>query len=138
MKVKSLSKKRLILTCKINGKDANFLLDTGASAALIDNNRINEYNIVKGKKYNGTIIGAGGALRGVRYCDSFIDLPNGKQIAQFLLTDLSSVCESIKRQTDVDIVGIISLPQMQFAGITLDANSHEIILENTNHDCHKE
>lgn len=114
-----LSTKRPIVECRIGGKAANFLLDTGASVAFIDRTFVNEYALSEGKKYHGSVVGAGGEMRGVRYCNSFVTLPNGKDMAQFLLADISAVRASIKEETDIDIVGIISWPQMQFAGITL-------------------
>lgn len=115
-----LSKKRPIIECRIGGKPAPFLLDTGASVAFIDREFINEYALSEGKRYHGSVVGAGGVMRGVRYCNSFVTLPNGKDIAQFLMADISAVRESIKEETGIDIVGIISYPQMQFGGIILD------------------
>ena len=115
-----LSDKRPIIECRIGGKPAAFLLDTGASVGIIDREFINEYALSEGRRYNGTIVGAGGAMRKVRHCDSFVDLDNGKQLAQFLLADISNVRESIEAETGIAIVGVISWPQMQMAGITLD------------------
>lgn len=114
-----LTTKRPIVECAINGKVANFLLDTGASVAFIDREFIGEYGIEQGKKYNGTLVGVGGAMRGVRYCNTFVTLPNGREVAQFLLADISAVRASIKEETGIDIVGIISWPQMSFVGITI-------------------
>jgi hypothetical protein len=115
-----LSDKRPIIECKIGGKPAAFLLDTGASVAFIDREFINEYALAEGKRYHGSIVGAGGEMRGVRYCNSFVTLPNGKDVAQFLLADISNVRESIEAETGIDIVGIISWPQMKMVGITLN------------------
>lgn len=115
-----LSKKRPIVECLIGGKPAAFLLDTGASVAFIDRAYINEYALSEGKKYHGTIVGAGGEMGGVRYCNSFVTLPNGTNVAQFLLADISAVRESIKEETNIEIVGIISYPQMQSGGIILE------------------
>lgn len=115
-----LSNKRPIIECRIGGKPAAFLLDTGASVAFIDREFINAYALSEGKKYHGSIVGAGGEMRGVRYCNSFVTLPNGKDVAQFLLADISAVRASIKEETGIDIVGIISYPQMKFVGITLE------------------
>lgn len=117
-----LSDKRPIVECRIGGLTANFLLDTGASVAFIDRTFVNEYALSEGKKYHGKVMGAGGEMRGVRYCNSFVTLPNGKDVAQFLLADISGVRASIKEETGIDIVGIISWPQMKFAGITINTN----------------
>ena len=120
--MKFLSDKRPIVECMIGGKPAAFLLDTGASVAFIDREFINEYALAEGKKYHGKVVGAGGEMRGVRYCNSFVTLPNGKDVAQFLLADISTVRASIKEETGIDIVGIISWPQMKFAGIMINTN----------------
>ena len=117
--MKFLSDKRPIVECTIGGKPAAFLLDTGASVAFIDREFIGEYQLSEGKKYPGKIVGAGGTARAVKYCNTFVNLPNGKPAAQFLLTDISAIRESIKQETGISIVGIISWPQMKLADITL-------------------
>lgn len=127
-RIKSLSDKRLIIEGRVNGKAAHFLLDSGASVGLIDNNQRKEYDLIKGRTYNGTLIGAGGEMRGVRHCDTFVEL-EGKTIPQFLLADISDVVDSIRRETGIEILGIISLPQMKMCGIGIDANDNEIIME---------
>ena len=120
--MKFISDKRPIIECRIGGKPAPFLLDTGASVAFIDREYINTYALTEGKKYHGKIVGAGGEMRGVRYCNSFVTLPNGKDVAQFMLADISAVRASIRKETNIEIVGIISWPQMKFAGITINTN----------------
>ena len=130
--MQSLSEKRLIVNATINGYEAPFLVDTGATVGLIDRNRVNEFRINEGPKYNGTLVGAGGKMRGVRYCYSLAVLNDGeksKPIGQFLLADIDDVVESIEVQTGIRILGIISLPQMKIAGVNIDANSNILTLE---------
>lgn len=127
-RIKSLSDKRLIIEVKVNGKSANLLVDTGASVGMFDDNQRKEYDLQKGMNYQGTLIGAGGKIKNVRVCNTFAQFED-KQIPQFLLADISNVVESIKRETDIDILGIISLPQMKWAGLGIDANDMEIIVE---------
>lgn len=127
-RLKSLSEKRLIIEGKVNGKEACFLLDTGASVGLMDDNQVRDYDLAKGRRYNGTLIGAGGEMRGVRHCDTFVEL-DGKTIPQFLLADISGVVDSIRRETGIEILGIISLPQMSIIGMNIDVNSQEVWLE---------
>lgn len=81
-----------------------------------------------GKRFHGSIVGAGGEMRNVRYCNTFVNIEN-KVIPQFLLADISGVVESIKRETGIEILGIISLPQMKLCGISLDCNDNLIIIE---------
>ena len=124
----SISDKRLIVEGQVNGKAACFLVDTGASVGLMDENQRDDYGLVIGRKYSGTIVGAGGEMRNVRHCDTFVHF-GGKVIPQFLLADISGVVKSIKKETGIEILGIISLPQMSMIGMNIDINSSEVWLE---------
>lgn len=127
-RIKSISEKRLIIEAEVNGKSAFFLLDSGASIALIDSDKKKEYGLKVGRKYSGTIVGAGGEMSNIRCCDTFVHL-EGKPITQFLLADIGNVVRSIKKETGVEILGIISLPQMRLFGLGIDANDMEVIIE---------
>ena len=127
-KIKSKSDKRLIVECIVNNKPANFLIDTGASVGLIDYDQRRDYDLAVGRSYNGTLVGAGGEIKKIKHCDTFVELVD-KKIPQFLLADISHVVESIERETDITILGIISLSQMKICGINIDANDNEIIIE---------
>lgn len=124
----SISDKRLIVEGQVNGKAACFLVDTGASVGLMDENQRDDYGLVIGRRFEGTIIGAGGEMRNVRHCDTFVHF-GGKVIPQFLLADIGGVVKSIKKETGIEILGIISLPQMSMIGMNLDINSSEVWLE---------
>lgn len=127
MKIKSLSDKRLIVQATLNGKPASFLLDTGASVGLIDRSIRKKYGLEMGRAFPHSLVGAGGEFTAY-YCNTFAKLQD-RTITQFLLADIDNVVASIKRQTGIEIQGIISLPQMQFAHISLDADDNLIILE---------
>ena len=124
----SKSDRRLIVECIVNGKTANFLIDTGASIGLIDKNKTNKYDLSIGRKYNGTVIGAGGEIENPYICDTVIKIED-MVINQFLLVDISNIVDSIKRETGITILGIIGLPQMKFIGMNIDTNDNLIILE---------
>lgn len=127
-RIKSISDKRLIVEGSVGGKEVYFLVDTGASVGLIDSGKRKEYGLKEGMKYKGTLVGAGGKIKSVRVCDTFVEF-QGKTIPQFLLADISDVVKSIKRETGIEILGIISLPQMKMCGLGIDANDMEIIVE---------
>jgi predicted aspartyl protease len=126
--INSKSDKRLIVECDVGGKTANFLIDTGASLGLIDDNQRKKYNLIVGRKYNGTVIGAGGELTNPYICNTIVKLKD-KSITQFILTDIDNIVDSIKRETGIKILGIIGLPQMKFVGIQIDTNDSMIMLE---------
>ena len=128
MRIKSLSEKRLIINGNVNNKTAYFLIDTGACIGLIDKNQVKKYDLIRGKKYRGTLIGVGGEMDNVRHCDTFVHIED-RVVPQFLLADIDDLVKSIKRETGIEILGIISLPQCKLANIALDCNDNEIILE---------
>lgn len=128
IKLNSKSDKRLIVEGKVNDKTAYFLIDTGASLGIIDSNQYKEFKLKKGRYYTGTIVGAGGAIDNVYHCDTFLNIQD-RHIPQFLIADISNVVESIEKQTNIKILGIISLPQMKMCNISIDCNDNEIILE---------
>ena len=127
-RIKSKSDIRLILECTVNDKTAYFLVDTGATVGLINSERAKKFDLKSGRKYNGDLIGVGGKINDVRCCDTFVYVDD-RCLTQFLLTDLSSVVSSIKNQTDIEILGIISLPQLKLNNMSIDCNDNEIILE---------
>lgn len=126
--IKSLSDKRLIIECLVNNKLGNFLIDTGASLSLIDDDIKKKYNLSIGRDFPGTIIGAGGTMNRARYCNTFVYL-DGRAITQFLIADIAGVRDSIERETGLRIIGIIGLPQMKQAAMQIDSNDNLIILE---------
>ena len=127
-KINSLSEKRLIVECIVGDKTAAFLIDTGASIGLIDENQSKKYRLSAKNKYKGTIVGAGGEIENPYICDNIINIED-KLMNQFLLVDLSNIVDSIKRETGITILGIVSLPQMKFIGMNIDTNDNLLILE---------
>ena len=112
----------------MNGKPACFLIDTGASVGLMDGSQRKRYGLQTGMKYRGTIVGAGGKIDDVKVCNTFLHF-EGKLIPQFLTADIGNVVESIEKETGIKILGILSLPQMKIAGMGIDANDNDLIIE---------
>jgi predicted aspartyl protease len=128
IELKSKSTKRLIIEGQVNGKAANFLIDTGASVGLIDDTQVKKYGLSIGKRFNGTLVGAGGEMCNIKHCNTFVEV-GGKSIPQFLIADIEGVVKSIERETGIKILGIISLPQMKMVGMNVDSNDNLIIIE---------
>lgn len=128
IELKSKSTKRLIIEGIVNGKAANFLIDTGASVGLIDDTQVKKYGLLVGKRFNGTLVGAGGEMCNIKHCNTFVEV-GGKSIPQFLIADIEGVVKSIERETGIKILGIISLPQMKMVGMNVDSNDNLIIIE---------
>lgn len=127
MILKFISNIRPIIEGEINGKSAYFLLDTGASIALIDENQIEEYQLQYGELFPGTIISTGGSTSMTYFCQNNIEIAN-KYIKDFVLINLTQIRNSIKRETGIDILGVISYPQLQQLQLTIDIEKNEIII----------
>lgn len=124
--IKSVSDKRIIVPGMINGREYYFLVDTGASIALISD-KVRGLDI--GKRFGGSIEGAGGSVR-ARICNTFVKI-GGKDFSQFLATNLDNLIASIAEETNVEIAGIIALPQMKFYGMEIDTAEGTIKLKNS-------
>ena len=116
---------RPIIKGKVGNKDAYFLLDTGSNLAVLDSSKIKEYQLQQDKQFPGNVIGLTGDSVPTYYCTSVIIIGD-KTLDGFILSDLSSIRNSIKRETDLDILGIISYPQMKELGITINPSKNEI------------
>ena len=127
-RIKSLSEKRLIIEVRVNDKKACLLIDTGANVGIFDDNQAREYGLKYGMRYHGTLQGVGGEMRDVRVCNTFAEF-EGRNIPQFLLADLSGIVKSVRKETGIEILGIIGLPQLKIANLGIDANDMEIIVE---------
>lgn len=127
-KIKSLSEKRLIVEGVVNGKKAYFLLDTGASIGMYNENKAKKYGLVKGRLFNGQLVGGGGKMK-TTYISNTPTSVNGRMISQFVMSDIEQIVESIRQQTGKEILGIISLSQMKMAHISLDLDDNLIIYE---------
>ena len=121
--IKSVSNKRIIVPGMINGREYYFLVDTGASTNLISE-KVRGLDI--GKRFGGSIEGAGGSIR-ARICNTFVKI-GGKDFSQFLATNLNNLIASIAEETNVEIAGIIALPQMKFYGVEIDTDDGTIRL----------
>lgn len=125
----SVTDKRILIPMKLNGKVVYFLADTGASLSLVDSSQVKELGFGLRSKLSSTIVGAGGETGDVWHVKDLEVEFNGNKIYQFLATDLSGVRESIKRETDYDIAGIIGLPQMKELGWIIDTENSKIYYE---------
>ncbi|MCF0185658.1 MAG: retropepsin-like domain-containing protein [Bacteroidaceae bacterium] len=128
MIIKSESDKRVIVKNEHNGKPCYFLIDTGASVGLVAEDRKNAFGLVQGKKFNVPLIGgSGNTIESSYMCDTIFSI-GGRLFNQFVLADISGIRESIKKQTGIEILGIIGLPQMKFAGMKINLASNYIEL----------
>ena len=125
----SVTDKRLLIPLKLNGKVVYFLADTGASLSLVDSTQADDLKFGLRNKLSGTITGAGGSTGAVWHVKDLEVEFDGKKIYQFLATDISNVRDSIKKETDYKIAGILGLPQMKELGWIIDVANSKIYYE---------
>ena len=116
---------RPIIKGKVGDKEAYFLLDTGSNLAILDSSQAKEYQLQRDNQFPGNIIGLIGNSTPTYYCTSMATIGD-KILDRFILSDLSSIRNSIKRETGINILGIISYPQMKELGITINPSKNEI------------
>lgn len=125
----SVTDKRLLIPLKLSGKVVYFLADTGASLSLVDSTQADDLKFSLRNKLSGTITGAGGSTGDVWHVKDLEVEFDGKKIYQFLATDISNVRDSIKKETDYKIAGILGLPQMKELGWIIDVANSKIYYE---------
>lgn len=123
MITKSISDKRIIIPVNINNKEAQMLVDTGASVGIIDIDCKKEYEFDLGSELGGTIVGVGGeSMQAYHTRNLDIDI-EGIKLYQFVTMNIDSVKNSIKKETGITIQGIIGLTQIKMSEMKIDANN---------------
>lgn len=122
-----ISDKRSIINVNINNKEVPMLVDTGSSLGIIDINKQKELGFKLTSKIPGTISGIGGESDSSAYNikDCIVDIA-GVKLYQFISTDISSVVESIKNSTGIEIYGIIGFTQIDMAEMKIDIDNKVI------------
>lgn len=124
LELKSKSDKRLIVEGVINGNKVHMLIDTGATVGLLSKDIEKPYKLKMRKYHTITLAGAGGTLK-AKGCDTPL-LLGRTMIYQFYVADISEVVASIKRQTGIEVQGIVSLPQCKVAQMEIDTDDNLI------------
>lgn len=124
MEFKSITEERLIIQAVLNKKQHYFLIDTGATVGLISD-KIK--GIKKGRKFNGSVVGVGGQMGSMYISDTFVTVGD-KQLSQFLITNIDGIIDSIKKETGIEISGIISLPQLKLYGAEIDTDDGFVMI----------
>lgn len=124
-----LSDKRPIIKVSINNKDAYMLVDTGSTLGIIDINCKDKYKFNLSSKILGTVIGMGGESEEAAYNikDCIVDIA-GVKLYQFISTDISVIKDSIKKNTGIEINGIIGTTQIKMTEMKIDLDNKVIII----------
>lgn len=119
-----ISDKRPIIEVSVNGIKVPMLVDTGSSLGILDINKEEELSFSLKSKLPGVITGMGGSSESPVYHvrDCVIDVA-GVKLYQFIATDISGIVDSIRRETGIEISGIIGFTQIQMSEMKIDLDN---------------
>ena len=120
------SYERPIIEVDVNGKDAFMLIDTGSSLNVIDFSQLDDLGIKRRFKIGDVMCIAGGSVLW-----QIFQVPTtvkGRQVNQFISSDLTVIRESILQSTGIKIAGILGTPAIKELGMSIDLKRGIIIL----------
>ena len=96
-----------IVTFENNGRKINFLLDTGASKSIINSSELStcKYETIKG--VCSILTGMDGIPRNTEYVKLVLSYNGKEYVDNFQKTDMSAAFNAIKRDTGVNIHGVL-------------------------------
>jgi hypothetical protein len=95
------------ITLRLNGKDAIFLIDTGASSSILDSAQSDSYNCYK-YIIDRKLLGVGGAKNYYYALNvNLLDSSKSKLDVNLDIVDLSSLVQTMSNEYNLDIQGIL-------------------------------
>ena len=102
--MRRLASNHQVVSVSVNGRQALFLVDSGAAGTVIDRNQLGRFGI-GGSLREGSGIGAGGAIRvSLHRLDSFRIGGQSVPLGQIVSTDLSGVIAGLRAG---DVAGVL-------------------------------
>ena len=119
----------LMLECKLNGKLAYFMIDTGASFTVLHSRSSKQYDFQVLERKGQQTTGFGGNNQSVAIAlDASLDI-GGQHIAMgFLSQDLSKIARLVHNESKVRIAGIIGSDLLKRLGCRLDLQNKTLRL----------
>lgn len=123
-------KKLFFINLKLNGKNAKFLVDTGASVSLLDINQMNRYGFTQSYRTN-SIIGLGGSINYTRIRNAKLLTKNNESVlVNFYGGDLSTIVNNMGKD-GIHIVGIIGSDFLMDFNAIIDYKNKKLELSKT-------
>ena len=109
---------RPIIEATVNGNDCYLLIDTGSSINIVDFSQLDDLGIKRRFKIGDAVGIAGGSVLW-----QIFQVPatvKGRNVTQFIASDLTAVRESILQSTGIKISGILGTPAIKQLGMIID------------------
>jgi hypothetical protein len=122
---------KVIIEASLNGKKANFLVDTGADISVIDKNQLKRFGIRYTDSSNprGHAVGFNGSTEKIIQLRN-VDLQLGEIFTHnhVFALDLSGIVNFINQKTNVKIAGIIGADILMKYKTIIDYDQKSLIL----------
>lgn len=107
-----------IIEAVVNGVTVNMLIDTGASANIINSESVYKFKGAKmyGEKHLVTV-GSNTRANSLRNVEAAV---KGRQVSDFISLDLTGLQSSIQAETGIEIAGILGTPAIKELGMVID------------------
>lgn len=111
----------VFIKTKIQGKEAIFLLDTGASSTFIDVNQIEKYDLIAQEIPGALVNGIGGVTSYYQIVNtSLIEIDSKKYYVNFNASDLGNVVKTFKDEYGFTCLGILGSDFFEKYGAVID------------------
>ena len=109
---------RSILEGTVNGQTVYVLIDTGSSLNVLDIEMLTKLGVEKRFRMNRVVtLGAEHDMWHIRKADISV---KGRQVTQFVASDIRVIRESILQATGIKIAGILGTPAIKELGMVID------------------
>lgn len=111
-----------IVTLLNNGKAFNFVVDTGANYSVINAEYLKLFDAKIIKGITGKVYGIDGNQQDVYYARIQLSQYTDNFVEEFQIFDIQSMCDNLKEENGVEIVGILGSSFFQRYKFIIDFN----------------
>ena len=117
-----------VITLTNNGKQFNFLVDTGANYCIINEPHLTEFEH-KELKGEGTIFGMEGNVQKTNFVQASLYYEKDEFIANFQVLDISGALDRINKQYGITVHGVLGSEFLEENRSKINFIEHEVTYE---------
>jgi hypothetical protein len=116
-----------IVKGKLNGKDAYFIIDSGASVSILDENRSAHYDFIVGESEED-IVGYGGTSSPKETDNVDVEVGGIDFNGEYQSQDITGIVDVVWNNGGIQISGIIGSNIMKRVGLIIDFGSNSLYI----------
>lgn len=117
-----------VITLTNNGKQFNFLVDTGANYCIINESHLTEFEY-KELKGEGTIFGMEGNVQKTNFVQASLYYEKDEFVANFQVLDISGALDRINKQYGITVHGVLGSEFLEENRSKINFIEHEVTYE---------